>query len=371
MIIGVPREAHRLEHRVGLTPFAVRRLTRLGHAVVVERDAGLESHYLDEAFQESGGQIVYGTEEVYKRADIICGVGPMSGAELDLLKPDSIIVGFHHLAINPRDNVARLGEMRATLIGYEIIRDAHGDLPVLTPLSEIAGQLAVHVAAFYLQNETRGRGILIGNVPGIPPPTVLILGAGTAGRSAARVARATGSHVIVLDEAPDKLREINRDLGGNAVTVMATKGQMERYIQFADVVIGAVLIPGARAPLVVTEEMVRAMRPGSVIIDLSIDQGGCVETSRPTRLDEPTFVQHGVVHYCVPNMTANVARTASRALAQSTLPIVSRIAGDGIEAALRQDPGLAEGVYMYRGKLVKKDVGETIGIDTVSLDELL
>jgi alanine dehydrogenase len=371
MNIGVPREAHRLEHRVGLTRFAVRRLTWLGHTVLVERDAGAASHFPDEVYEESGGQIVYAAEEVYKRADLICRVGMLSGEELDLLKPESIIMGFHHLAIIPKESVARLVEMKATLIGYEIIRDAHGDLPVLTPLSEIAGQLAVHLAAFYLQNETQGRGILIGNVPGIPPPTVLILGAGTAGRSAARVAQSVGCHVIVLDEDVTKLRVVNRDLGGTGVTLMATRGRLERYIQFADAVIGAVLIPGARAPLVVTEEMVRAMRPGSVIIDLSIDQGGCVETSRPTPLDNPTFVQHGVVHYCVPNMTANVARTASRAVTQSALPIVSRIAEAGIEAALRGDPGLAEGVYMYRGKLVRQDVGEALGIDTVSLHELL
>jgi alanine dehydrogenase len=371
MIIGVPRETHRLEHRVGLTPFAVLRLTRLGHTVVVERGAGTESHFPDEAYQEACAQVVYEAEEVYRRADVVCRVGLLSADELDLLKTESIIFGFHHLAVNPKENVARLMELKTTLVGYEIIRDARGGRPVLTPFSEMAGQLALHIGAYYLQNETHGRGILIGNVPGVPPPTVLILGAGTVGRSAAKVARATGSHVIVLDEDPEKLREVNRELGGNAVTVMATIGRIERYIQFADLVIGAVLIPGARAPLVVTQEMVRSMRPGSVIIDLSIDQGGCIETSRPTQLDDPTFIQHGVVHYCVPNMTANVARTASRVLAQSALPVVSRIADRGVEAALQDDAGLAEGVYMYRGKLVKRGVGETLGLETASLRELL
>jgi alanine dehydrogenase len=371
MIIGVPRETHRLEHRVGLTPFALLKLTRSGHTVVVERDAGRESHFPDEAYQQSGGQIVYAAEEVYKRADIVCRVGLLSAEELDLLKPESIIFAFHHLAVSPKENVARLMEMGTTLIGYEIIRDARGDLPVLIPFSEMAGQLAVHIGAYYLQNETQGRGILIGNVPGVPPPTVLILGAGTVGRSAAKAARATGSHVIILDEDADKLRAVNRELGGNAVTVAATTGRIERYIQFADLLIGAVLIPGARAPLVVTEEMVRAMRPGSVIIDLAIDQGGCVETSRPTHLDDPTFIRHGVVHYCVPNMTANVARTASRVLAQSALPIVARIADSGVDAALRDDAGLGEGVYMYRGKVVKQGVGETLGIETTSLGDLI
>jgi alanine dehydrogenase len=371
MIIGVPRETHRLEHRVGLTPFAVLRLTRLGHTVVVERDAGRESHFPEEAYRQSGAQIVYAADEVYKRADIVCRVGLLSVEELDLLKPESIVFGFHHLAVSPRENVARLMEMETTLIGYEIVRDAGGHRPVLIPFSEMAGQMAVHIGAYYLQNATQGRGILLGNVPGVPPPTVLILGAGTVGRSAAKAARATGSHVIVLDEDSGKLREVNRELGGNAVTVMATTGRIERYTQFADLVIGAVLIPGARAPQVVTEDMVRAMRPGSVIIDLAIDQGGCVETSRPTRLDDPTFIQHGVVHYCVPNMTANVARTASRALAQSALPIVSRIAASGVDAALRDDPGLGEGVYMYRGKVVNRGVGETLGIATDALGGLL
>jgi alanine dehydrogenase len=371
MIIGVPRETHRLEHRVGLTPFAVLRLTRLGHNVLVERNAGMESHFPDEAYREAGAQIVYEAEEVHKRADIVCRVGLLSTEELDLLKPESIVCGFHHLAVNPKDDVRRLMEMKTTLVGYEIVRDARGHRSVLTPFSEMAGQLAVHIGAYYLQNETGGRGILIGNVPGVPPPTVLILGAGTVGRSAAKAARATGSHAIVLDEDPDKLREVHRELGGDAVTVMATPGRIERYIQFADLVIGAVLVPAARAPLVVSEAMVRSMRPGSVIIDLSIDQGGCVETSRPTHLDDPTFVQHGVVHYCVPNMTANVARTASRILAQSALPFVTLLADQGADAALRAHAGLADGVYMYRGTVVKPRVGETLGLETKSLGDLL
>jgi len=371
MIIGVPRETHRLEHRVGLTPFAVLRLTRLGHSVVVERNAGSESHFPDAAYGEAGGQVVYEAEEVYKRADIVCRVGLLSTDELDLLKPESILCGFHHLAVNPKENVSRLMRMKATLVGYEIVRDAAGRRPVLTPFSEMAGQLAVHIGAYYLQNETGGRGILVGNVPGVPPPTVLILGAGTVGRSAAKAAHATGSHAIVLDEDPHKLREVNRELGGNAVTVMATPGRIERYIQFADLVIGAVLVPAARAPLLVSEEMVRSMRPGSVIIDLSIDQGGCVETSRPTQLDDPTFIQHGVVHYCVPNMTANLARTASRVLAQSALPIVTRLADLGVDAALRTDAGLADGVYMYRGTIVRSLVGETLGLESSTLGELL
>jgi alanine dehydrogenase len=371
MIIGVPLETHRLEHRVGLTPFAVLRLTRLGHTVVIEHDAGAASHFPDEAYEQSGGQIVYGADEVYKRADVVCCVGLLSSQKLDLLKPESIILGFHHLAVIPKETVARLAGLETTLIGYEIIRGAYGDLPVLTPFSEMAGRLAVHIAAFYLQNENMGRGILLANVPGVPPPTILILGAGRAGRSAAVAAHGTGSHVIVLDDDPNKLRAVHHELGGQGVTALATKGRIERYTDFADVVIGAVLVPGARAPVVVTEEMVRSMRPGSVLIDLSIDQGGCVETSRPTSLDDPTFIQHGVVHYCVPNMTANIARTASRALAQSALPIVSRIAADGVENAVRQDAGLAEGVYMYKGAVVKRGVGETLGIETASLNALL
>ncbi len=371
MFIGVPKETHRLEHRVGLTPYGVARLTHYGHTVVVEKGAGLTARFSDPEYEASGATIVYSSEEAYKRADIVCRVGVLSAAELELLKPGLVICAFHHLAVMPREQVERLSKLEATIIGYEIIQDAQGNHPILSVMSEMAGQMAVHVAANLLQNEAGGRGILLGNVPGVAPPTVLILGAGSVGRTAASQARASGAHVIVVDEDLAKLRELSREFSGQVVTAVAGLAQLERFTRIADVVIGAILIPGAHSPVLVTEEMVKAMKPGSVILDLSIDQGGCVETSRPTTLDDPTFIVHNVVHYCVPNMTANLARTASRALANAVLPTLKDVLRKGLARALAEDPGLAAGVYLYRGKMVNEKVGATLGVHTVPLAQLL
>jgi len=370
MVIGTPLETHRHEHRVGLTPFGATHLTQAGHTVLVQKDAGRSARFSDRDFEKAGAQIVYRAEEVYGRADLVCRVGMLGAEEIALLKPGSTICAFHHLAVAPRAHVEQLARLQATLVAYEVIRDAAGDLPVLTPMSEIAGQMAVQVAAHLLQNESGGRGILVGSVPGVPPPTVLVLGAGTVGRAAARYAAACGAHVIVLDADLRKLRAINREVEGNVVTVMAAMERLERYTAIADAVIGAILIPGTRAPFVVTEEMVRAMKPGSVIVDVSIDQGGCVETSRPTTLGSPTFVAHDVIHYCVPNMTANLARTASRALANAALPYLASLAGKSVDGALAEDPGLAAGVYMHRGRIVSP-VGDAFGLPIEDLARLL
>jgi alanine dehydrogenase len=295
----------------------------------------------------------------------------LSPGELEYIKPGSVICGFQHLAVMPVDLVKRLMALEATLIGYEIIRDAEGDLPILIPLSEMAGHMAVYIGSWYLQNMVGGRGVLIGNIPGVPPPTVVILGAGNVGLAAARFALSAGAHVIVLDADVTKLRRLSRELKGHIVTATASQERLHRYTAIADVVIGAVLIPGVRAPFLVTEEMVRQMKAGSVIVDVSIDQGGCVETSRPTTIDNPVYVTHGVLHYCVPNMTANVARTASRVLANATLPYLLALANKGVEGALREDPGLAEGVYLYRGTMVNRRVGETLGLRSSPLENLL
>ena len=371
MHIGVPRETHRLENRVGLSPYAVSRLTRYGHTVLVEKGAGETAKFRDQEYEAAGAQIVYSSEEAYKRADIVCRVGLLSTDELELLKPGSTICAFHHLAVCPRENVERLMELETTIIGYEIIEDAYGDHPILAPMSEIAGQMAVHIASYYMQKTMGGRGTLLGNVAGVAPPTVLILGAGSVGYSAARQAAANGVHTIVVDEDLHKLREMNRDLSASIVTAVAGMAQMERFTAIADVVIGAILTPGALAPVLVTEEMVKEMKPGSVIVDVSIDQGGCVETSRPTTVDDPTYVVHEVVHYCVPNMTANIPRTASRALANAVLPTLKGIMRKGVAGALRDDPGLRKGVYLYKGQLVNEKVGGILEIPAQPLEKLV
>jgi alanine dehydrogenase len=371
MVIGVPRETHRHERRVGLNPFAVSRLASLGHTVFVENDAGAAARFADSDYQAAGATIVYSREEAYRRADLLCRVGSVPADEIELVRPGSTLCGFQHLAVAPREIVGRLAELEVTVIGYEITRDEFGGLPVLIPFSEMGGRMAVHLAAYYLQNETGGRGVLLGNVPGVPPPTVLILGAGSVGQAAARQTLANGCHAIVLDENLAKLRRLDRELSGRCATAVVAKDRLEQYTAIADVVIGAVLIPGARAPFVVNEEMVRAMKPGSVIVDVSIDQGGCVQTSRPTTLDEPTFVMHDVVHYCVPNMTANIARTASRALSSAALPYIEALAVRGVEEALRSDDALAAGVYLFRGTMVHRAAGEALNIPATPLLELL
>jgi alanine dehydrogenase len=371
MIIGVPRETHRHEHRVGLNPFAVSRLVRQGHSVVVESGAGQAAHFTDENYKQSGARIVYSGEEAHKRADLVCSVGLISPDEVDQIGRGSTICAFHHLAVASRETIQRLTALEATVVGYEIIEDARGDRPVLIPMSDMAGQMAVNLGAHYLQNEEGGRGILLGNVSGIPPATVVILGAGTAGHAAARQALAHGAHVIVIDMDPAKLRLLHREFSGGVVTVLAGFDRLERYTAIADVLIGAVLIPGGRAPFLITEKMVQGMKPGSFICDLSIDQGGCVETSRPTSIADPVFKKHGVIHYCVPNMTANVARTASRALAHGALPYVMAIASRGLEQALRDTPGLAAGLYMLRGKLVNATVGEIHDIPSLPWERAL
>lgn len=371
MVIGVPREIHRHEHRVGLTPFAVSQLTAEGHTVYVEKEAGIAAHFTDRDFQEVGATIVYGAEEPYHRADLVCRVSRPSTQELELLKPGGVIIAFQHLAVIPRESMERFMRLGTTLIGYEVIEDATGDFPVLNPFSEMAGQMAIPLASHYLQAEKGGRGILIGNVPGVPPATVLILGAGTVGTAAARSALGDGAHVLVVDEDMGKLRALSRELRGRPHTAMTTEERLDRYTAIADVVIGAVLIPGERAPYLVTEDMVKKMKPGSVILDISIDQGGCVETSRPTTLDRPTFIQHGVVHYCVPNMTANVPRTASRVLTNVALPYVEALAGKGLEGALKADSALAGSVYLFRGTMVHRGLGEHFGIRAEPLQDLL
>jgi alanine dehydrogenase len=371
VIVGIPRETERLEYRVGLTPLGVAGLVKHGHQVVVQGGAGAAAHFTDRDYAAVGAEVVYDADEVFKRADVVCQVNMLGAAELALVKPGLVICGFHHLAVAPRAVFDELKARSATLIGYEIIEDANGDRPILLPMSDLAGQMAIQEAAHLLQITSGGRGVLLGNVPGVPAPTVLILGAGTVGTVAAQHAVSMGASVIVLDADMRKLQRAHRTVRGRIDTALVSQAQLARLLPVADVVIGAVLIPGGRAPFVVTEDMVKTMRPGSVIVDVSIDQGGCVETSRPTPLDNPTFTMHGVVHYCVPNMSSNISRTASRVLSLAALPYILQIGERGLEAALQADPGLAAGVYAYQGNLVHPAVASHLHAPAESLSALI
>lgn len=371
MIIGVPKDRLPHENRVGLTPLGVSRLTGAGHEVYVEHDAGAGGRFSDEDYRAAGGRIAYEPDEVTMRPDLICRVGSMTLEEARRLRPGVTVAGFLHLAVAPVELVRELEARKVSVIGYEIVEDHHGHRPVLTALSEIAGQMAVHLAAHLLLSESGGRGIILGGGPGIPPATVVILGAGTVGRTAAGLALACGAHVVLLDAEVERLRDALAHLPTGTVTAVGSPAQVASFTSVADVLIGAVLIPGGRAPYLVTSEMVRKMRPGSIILDLSIDQGGCVETSRPTTVDRPTFKVGEVTHYCVPNMTANVPRTASRALALAALPYLTCIAEHGVEGALQGDAGLARGVYMYQGRMVNEPASRALGLEATPLEDLL
>ena len=362
MIIGVPCERSANESRVGLTPSAAGALTRAGHQVVVESGAGEAARFGDDDYRLSGASIAYKFEEVAGRSDLLLKVSGLKLGEVPFLHEGQAVLGFHHLAASGRPLLDALLDSGATLIGCEVIEDERGDLHVLRAMSEIAGQLAVHVGAHYLETRAGGRGILLGGAPGIPPAHVVVLGAGVVGLSAAQTASGNMAQVTVLDKRTDALRRVGELLGRGVVTELAHEQSIARAVAYADVLIGAVLVRGERASRAVTRAMVSRMKPGSVIVDVSIDQGGCVETSRPTTLDDPVFVEKGVTHYCVPNMASAVARTASLALTGALLPSVRALANSGIASAIANDRGLAAGTYIHRGHLVSAAVARSFGI---------
>jgi alanine dehydrogenase len=375
MNIGIPRESADaqkiLERRVALTPAGVKALVDNGHEVFVESMAGEYSGFSDAEYEKMGAKIVFSKEEVYKRAQMIVKVSRPSEAEYSYLCDGHLLFGFLHLAVAPKSFVEILLERKITAIGYEIIELPDGRLPILQAMSEIAGQMAIVIAARYLQNEDGGRGIVLGGIPGVPPSTVVILGAGVVGQNAIRAALGLGAHVVVLDKDVDKLREVEKLFDKRVETAIANVYNIEKAVQFADVLIGAVLIHGALTPKLVTEEMVKKMKPGSVIIDVSIDQGGCVETSRPTTIVNPVFVKYGVIHYCVPNIASNVARTATYALTNVSLPYILEIANSGLEHVLRERPSFAKGVYTYLGYCTNQSIAEIFNLKYKKIEELL
>ncbi len=372
MDFGVPVERHRTEHRVGLTPRGVRTLVALGHRVFIETQAGDASHFPDAAYLEAGAEIVFRREEVYGRAQVVLGVTAPTMDEIVLTTEEQIHMAFWHLSVQPRAVVAEMRERRLTAIGYETIEEEDGRRPVLESMSELAGQMTIHTAAYLLQRESGGRGVLLGAAPGLPPATVLILGAGTAGRAAAEAALGTGAHVIVLDKDLDKLRRVKSESRGQVVTSKPDRDTITRFLKIADVAIGAVLLPpGGPSPYIVTRDMALGMRPGSVVVDLSIDQGGCFETSRPTTIDNPTFVLEGVVYYCVPNMTADIPRTASKALTLGHIDYLEAIGEHGLEAALAAEPALARGTPMYRGTITNETIASVFGVDYRPIESLM
>lgn len=359
MDIGIPKQRRPFDYRVGLTPMGVEILTKLGHRMYVERDAGQGSGFSDEQYRRAGAQIVYSPEEVYGRADMILTVSRPLLPEFELLREGQILCGFLHLAVAHPRKLEILLQRKVTAIAYETIQCADGHLPVLTAVSQIAGRMVASVAAQLLQNHEGGHGILIGGVPGVPAANVVILGAGIVGTNAAKVFEAMGANLYILDTDLRKL-QLLEDWGFKAHTIVAHDFNIAKAVKRADVLVGAVLIPGARAPHVVTREMVRTMKPRSVIIDVSIDQGGCVETSRPTTYQSPTYIEEGVIHYCVPNMTGVVARTTTHAFNNAAWPFILEIARKGLERALAENQALRLGLNTHNGVIAHPALRESL-----------
>jgi alanine dehydrogenase len=353
MDLGLLKETTAGEARVALTPASVRRLVERGHRVLVEHGAGDGSHYPDAEYAAAGAKIIYSGAEVMGRASLVMKVGRPTAVELEQLTEEQAVMAFFHLVTAERRDIHRILAKRITAIGYEIIETADRRLPVLEPVSEIAGQMSIAVASHLLRSTSGGRGILLGGSAGFPPARVVILGAGVVGTAAARAAVDSGARTLVFDTDVAKLRRLLGEVRGVS-TAMSDAPQIAEAIRAADVLIGAVLLHGERAPHLVTRGMVESMQQGSVIIDVSIDQGGCVETSRPTSLFEPVYSHGGVLHYAVPNMTADIARTASAALSYASLPYVLEIAASGLEEAIARRAELARGVYTYRGKATSR-----------------
>jgi alanine dehydrogenase len=351
MNIGIPRERRPFELRVGLSPAGVEILTQQGHQVYVEHEAGVGAGFSDQEYEKSGARVVYSPEEVFTRADFTLKVARPLKEELDWLRPNTTVAGLLHLASARQDKVEVLLEKKITSIAYEQIETADGSRPVLRPFSQIGGKLAASVAARFLQNNWGGKGILLGGIPGVPPAEVVILGGGVVGMYAAEAFLGLGAHVTVVDQDVDKLQEAYNRFPA-VVTMLSTKRNIERSTSYADVVVGAVLVSGGRTPILITREMMRAMKPRSVFIDVSIDQGGCAETSRPTMHDQPTYIEEGVIHYCVPNMPGVVARTATHAFVNAAMPYLVEIANKGVEGAIANNPALEKAVNTHNGKLV-------------------
>ncbi|MBW2060338.1 MAG: alanine dehydrogenase [Deltaproteobacteria bacterium] len=360
MLIGVPKEVKNSEFRVGMVPAGVRILTEAGHQVFIEENAGKGSGITDEEYVKAGAVLLPEAAQVYDRAEMIVKVKEPLPGEYSLIREDQILFTYLHLAPAPELTRA-LMDCRCIGVAYETIQLDDGSLPLLTPMSEVAGRIAPQVGAHYLEKIHGGRGVLLGGVPGVEKGRVTVIGGGVVGANATKIAVGLGADVYVLDVNPRRLAALD-DIFGNAIaTVMANHENIARLVSVSDLVIGAVLIPGAKSPDLVTREMISTMPPGSVVVDVAIDQGGCIETSRPTSHEDPVFVVDEVIHYCVTNMPAIVARTSTFALTNVTLPYALEIANKGIERAIKGNMALASGVNLYKGKITCPGVAEPMG----------
>jgi len=370
MRIGVPREIKTQEYRVGLTPSSVREIVHHGHQVVVESGAGLGANFDDEAYQAVGAEIAPDAAAVFVDAEMIVKVKEPQAQEFSLLRDCQILFTYLHLAA-AQDVAEALIRSGSIGIAYETVTDDDGGLPLLAPMSEVAGRLAVQVGAHCLEKESGGRGVLLGGVPGVEAANVLVIGGGVAGINAVRMAMGMEARVTVLDRSLDRLRELDMQFGPTLNTIYSTVDAVERHVLDSDLVIGAVLVPGAAAPKLVTGEMVKSMRRGAVLVDIAIDQGGCFETSHATTHDDPTFIVDEVVHYCVANMPAAVARSSTAALNNATLPFVLALADKGYRAALQADANFRAGLNVLAGDVTHGAVADALGLPHMPAEDAL
>ena len=362
MLIGVPKEIKNHEYRVGLTPSSVRELTARGHAVLVERSAGAGIGAHDSTYEKAGAKMATNAAEIFSHADMIVKVKEPQATERAMLRAQQILFTYLHLAPDP-DQCRDLVNSGAICIAYETVTQPGGGLPLLAPMSEVAGRMAIQAGAHCLERAHGGMGVLLGGVAGVPAARIVILGAGVVGTNAAQMAVGTGAQVVVMDRSVEALRRMDRQLGARVMTIFSNRDNVEEQVLAADLVIGGVLIPGAAAPKLVTREMVSAMKAGSVIVDVAIDQGGCCETAHATTHADPTYIVDEVVHYCVANMPGGVPRTSTYALNNATLPFVLQLAEQGWKKALQANVHLRDGLNVCRGKVTYREVAEALDME--------
>ncbi|HHY98337.1 MAG TPA: alanine dehydrogenase [Firmicutes bacterium] len=365
MIVGVPKEIKEYEYRVALAPSGAEALMEAGHEVLIEKGAGLGSGIEDKQYEAVGAKIVPDRRELFQRAEMIVKIKEPLPEEYDLFREGQLVFTYFHFAAD-RALLEAMLEKKIIGIAYETVRE-NGSLPLLTPMSEVAGRMSVHEAAKCLESPSKGAGVLLAGVPGVAPANVVVLGGGSVGANAARLAAGLGANVFLLDVNLQRLRYLDEVMPENVTTLFSNKQAIGEILRIADVVIGAVLLPGRRAPKLITRDMLDLMKPGSVIIDVCIDQGGCAETSRPTTHGNPTYVEAGVVHYCVTNMPGAVGRTSTYALTNATFPYVLELANKGFEQAISENKALREGVNVYRGKVIHPGVAESFGLEVGKL----
>jgi alanine dehydrogenase len=368
--VGVPAEIKPDEYRVAITPAGVREMVGHGHEILIEAGAGEGSAISDEDFEAQGARLVADAATLFAEAEMVVKVKEPQPPEVEMLSPGQLLFTYLHLAPDP-DLTRGLRDSGATCIAYETVEDAYGRLPLLAPMSEIAGKIATQAGAFMLEKPLGGRGILLGGVPGVAAANVMVIGGGVVGMNAAFVAIGMGADVFVYDKSIDRLRELEVDFGGSCSTVYSTTLAVEEMLPRADLVIGAVLVHGARAPFVVSRDQLAVMKQGAVLVDVAIDQGGCFETSHPTTHHDPTFEVDGIIHYCVANMPGAVPITSTHALTNATLPHVLALADRGVAGAIRRDPGLRSGVNVATGVVTHPAVAEGVGVDCVPVEEAL